>query len=482
MGKIDLIPTEKIMERLRYENPWWLSKQIPDSYSEKSKRLYFDLFYPFVKEKSIRRAVVLMGPRRIGKTVLLFHSIQQLLEDGVNPQRILFIGIDNPIYLHLGLEDILGLCKKSLNLKSLNDCYVFFDEIQYLKDWERHLKVLVDSYPKTKFIVSGSAAAALKWYSSESGAGRFTDFMLPPLTFQEYIHLKKMDHLIYNGKITYGNQQIDYCLTHHIKALNKEFINYLNFGGYPEVVLSEQIQSDIGRYVKSDIVDKVLLRDLPSLYGIKDVQELNRFFTYLAYNTGNEFSYETISKESGIQKETLKKYLEYLEAAFLIKVLNKVDINAKRLKRVTNFKVYLTNPSLRTALFSPIVETDNEIGNMVETAVLSQWMHRENLDLTYARWKEGRNEGEVDLILVDDKKYKPVWGVEIKWSNRYFEKPTDLKSLRQFCNKNNLDKALVTSIDQSGVKKIDDLSFTFLPAAIYAYNIGNITLKTKFSV
>lgn len=482
MGKIDLIPTEKIMERLRYENPWWFSKQIPDSYSEKSKRLYFDLFYPFVKEKSIRRAVVLMGPRRVGKTVLLFHSIQQLLEDGVNPQRILFIGIDNPIYLHLGLEDILSLCKKSLNLKSLNDCYVFFDEIQYLKDWERHLKVLVDSYPKTKFIVSGSAAAALKWYSSESGAGRFTDFMLPPLTFQEYIHLKKMDHLIYNGKITYGNQQIDYCLTHHIKALNKEFINYLNFGGYPEVVLSEQIQSDMGRYVKSDIVDKVLLRDLPSLYGIKDVQELNRFFTYLAYNTGNEFSYETISKESGIQKETLKKYLEYLEAAFLIKVLNKVDINAKRLKRVTNFKVYLTNPSLRTALFSPIVETDNEIGNMVETAVLSQWMHRENLDLTYARWKEGRNEGEVDLILVDDKKYKPVWGVEIKWSNRYFEKPTDLKSLRQFCNKNNLDKALVTSIDQSGVKKMDDLSFTFLPAAIYAYNIGNITLKNKYSV
>ena len=132
MGKIDLIPTEKIMERLRYENPWWLRKQIPDSYSEKSKRLYFDLFYPFVKEKSIRRAVVLMGPRRVGKTVLLFHSIQQLLEDGVNPQRILFIGIDNPIYLHLGLEDILSLCKKSLNLKNLNDCYVFFDEIQYL--------------------------------------------------------------------------------------------------------------------------------------------------------------------------------------------------------------------------------------------------------------------------------------------------------------------------------------------------------------
>jgi predicted AAA+ superfamily ATPase len=482
MNRLSLIPPEKIIERLRYENPWWITKQIPEAYSSMSKRLYFDLFYPYVKEKNIRRALVLMGPRRVGKTVMLFHSIDKLISEGINPQQIFFVGIDNPIYIHLGLEDILDLCKSSLNLSQLNDCYVFFDEIQYLKDWERHLKILVDSYPNTKFIVSGSAAAALKWHSSESGAGRFTDFMLPPLTFQEYIHLKKMNHLIYEGNIDYGEMSLPYCLTHDIKALNKEFIHYLNFGGYPEVVLSERIQSDMGRYVKNDIVDKVLLRDLPSLYGIKDVQELNRFFSYLAYNTGTEFSYETMSKESGILKDTLKRYLEYLESAFLIKVLNKVDVNAKRLKRITSFKVYLTNPSLRTALFSPISETDSEMGNMVETAILSQWMHRENLDLTYARWKDGRNEGEVDLVLVDDKKYKPVWGVEIKWSNRYFDKPQELKSLIQFCKTNSFTEALVTSIDQLGNKKIGDTAFSFLPASIYTYNIGDITLKMKNSI
>jgi len=479
MISLNLIPEDKIIERLRYENPWWASKEIPEVYSKMHKRLYFDLFYPFVTEKQIRRALVLMGPRRVGKTVMLFHSIQRLIEDGVNPQQIFFIGIDNPIYVHLGLEDILDMCKKALSLKHLQNCYVFFDEIQYLKDWERHLKVLVDSYQNTKFVVSGSAAAALKWHSTESGAGRFTDFILPPLTFQEYIHLKKMQHLIYDGFIQYGDKPIAYCLTHDIKILNQEFVNYLNFGGYPEVVLSEKIQSDMGRYVKSDIVDKVLLRDLPSLYGIKDVQELNRFFTYLAYNTGNEFSYEAMSKDSGIQKDTLKKYLDYLEAAFLIKVLNKVDIHAKRLKRVTSFKVYLTNPSLRTALFSPITATDNEMGNMVETAILSQWMHRENMDLTYARWKEGRQEGEVDLVFLDDKKFKPVWGAEIKWSNRYYDNPQELKSLNHFCKANSIPYALVTSIDQQGVKNIEGLQLCFLPAAVYAYNIGDITLKMK---
>jgi len=479
MGNLNLIPPGKILERLRYENPWWVTKKISEAYSSMSRRLYFDLFYPFVKEKGVRRAVVLMGPRRVGKTVMMFHAIQQLLEEKISPQQIFFIGIDNPIYMHLGLEDILDLCRQALNLLHLKQCYVFFDEIQYLKDWERHLKVLVDSYPDTKFIVSGSAAAALKWHSTESGAGRFTDFMLPPLTFQEYIHLRNMEHLIYQGTIEYGGGNRPYCLTHDVKALNREFIHYLNFGGYPEVVLSEKIQSDMGRYVKNDIVDKVLLRDLPSLYGIKDVQELNRFFTYIAYNTGNEFSYETMAKESGLLKDTLKKYLEYLEAAFLIKVLNKVDITAKRFKRVTSFKVYLTNPSLRTALFSPITETDSEMGNLVETAVLSQWMHREKLDLKYARWKDGRSEGEVDLVLLDDKKFKPVWGVEIKWSNRYFEKVQELKSLIQFCKANQFTNALVTSLDQSGVREIESLRFTFLPAAVYTYNIGDITLKMK---
>jgi predicted AAA+ superfamily ATPase len=473
-----LIPQEKIIERLRYENPWWVTKDIPELYRSMSKRLYFTLFYPFVVEKEIKRAVVLMGPRRVGKTVMLFHAIDQLIQENINPQKLFFIGIDNPIYINLSLQDILDLCTQALKIKNLDDCYIFFDEIQYLKDWERHLKVLVDTYPKTKFIVSGSAAAALRWHSTESGAGRFTDFMLPPLTFQEFIHLKNRSHLMVEGAIKYNGKEITYQLTNNIDELNKEFVNYLNFGGYPEVVLSEKIQSDMGRYVKNDIVDKVLLRDLPSLYGIKDVQELNRFFTYIAYNTGNEFSYETMSRESGIIKETLKKYLEYLEAAFLIKVLNKLDINAKRLKRVTSFKVYLTNPSLRTALFSPISESDQEMGNMVETAILSQWMHRENLNLNYARWKD-KKEGEVDLVLLDDKNFKPIWGIEIKWSNRYVEKTNELNSMVQFCDKNKLSSALVTTINQEGNKNFKEIEFTFLPAALYAYNVGVNTLKMK---
>ncbi|ODS73885.1 MAG: hypothetical protein ABS46_19810 [Cytophagaceae bacterium SCN 52-12] len=319
----------------------------------------------------------------------------------------------------------------------------------------------------------------MKLQSTESGAGRFTDFKLPPLTFHEYIHLKKLDHLIHKREISYRGKQIRYYLTHDNKALNKEFFNYLNYGGYPEVVLSEKLQHDMGRFVKSDIVDKVLLRDLPSLYGVRDVQELNSFFSYLAYNTGQEFSLDRMCKDSGIKKEIIKKYLEYLEAAFLITVIHKVDVNARRFERITSFKIYLTNSSLRTALFSPVQETDSETGHMIETAIFSQWMHRDNLDLRYARFKMGRSEGEVDLVSIDNKSFKPQWCVEIKWSNRYFDMPQDLTSLLFFCKENQLDAALITTIDKSGNQKINETDLTYLPAAVYAYNVGVITLERK---
>ena len=91
--------------------------------------------------------------------------------------------------------------------------------------------------------------------------------------------------------------------------LNKLFIDYINYGGYPEVVFSEEIRENPGQFIRHDIIDKVLLRDLPSLYGISDVQELNSLFTMIAYHSGAQFSYEKLSKESGVKKETLKKYI-----------------------------------------------------------------------------------------------------------------------------------------------------------------------------
>ena len=109
---------------------------------------------------------------------MLHHTIQELIDEGVPAQKIIFITVENPIYTNIALEELFKYALEAIGNQNPKGCFVFFDEIQYLKDWEIHLKTLVDSYRGTKFIVSGSAAAALKFKSNESGAGRFTDFLI----------------------------------------------------------------------------------------------------------------------------------------------------------------------------------------------------------------------------------------------------------------------------------------------------------------
>lgn len=468
------ITEQQIIDRIKFENPWWIDGKIDDFYESMNRRLYFHIFFPLIVKKTVKRAVVLMGPRRVGKTVMIFHSIQKLIKRGVDPQRIFYLSIETPVFNGIGIYQLFNYCKKAVGKEKENEgFYIFFDEIQYLKDWEIHLKSLVDSYHHVKFIVSGSAAAALKLKSQESGAGRFTDFTLPPLTFHEYIHLKDLDRLIIQKTKKWNKSEFTVYDTINIKELNRHFINYINFGGYPEVSLSKEIQSNPGRYIKSDIIDKVLLRDLPSLYGIQDVQELNSLFTTIAFNSGNEFSYDNLSTTSGVSKNTIKKYIYYLEAAFLIKIVNRIDLSGKKFKRANFFKIYLTNPSLRSALFSPINSNSAVIGNMVETAIFSQWFHRLWRTPYYSRW----NTGEVDIVGLKQDKLKPAWAVEIKWSNRYHKKPSELKSLSSFLLKNKLNKAIVTTIDITDEIEFDDYTFDYMPSSLYCYTIGRRTFE-----
>ena len=468
---------KQIQGRLKIDNPWWTEGKIPSYYQMMTPRLYLDIFYPLVKDVSIQRALILMGPRRVGKTVMLYHSIQRLIDEGVSPQNIIYVSVETPIYNNILLEQLFTLAKQILGKEdSKEKFYVFFDEIQYLKDWEVNLKSLVDTYHDVKFVASGSAAAALKKSSNESGAGRFTDFNLPPLLFFEYIHLRKYDHLMRQSKVNWDGIESDIYSTIDINRLNDLFLEYINYGGYPEVAFSPRMQEDPGQFVRHDIVDKVLLRDLPSLYGISDVQELNSLFTMIAYHSGMEFSYESMAKESGVKKDIIRKYIQYLESAFLIKIVTRTDDTAKRFQRQTTFKIYLTNPSLRCALFEPVKIIDGNIGDMIETAIYSQWIPRNN-HIAYANWKVGRTQGEVDLVGINDAFQKPYWAVEIKWTDRFFDRPAELYSLKYFMEKNQLQQALVTSISQAGLKETSFGRLLFIPSACYAYTVGENTLR-----
>jgi len=470
------VSEKEVESRLYLDNPWWRAGGgIDPDYRDFPRRAYLEGFSRLVRAADVQRAVVLLGPRRVGKTILVYHTIQELLDRrGVSGRDVLYVSLETPMYTGLTLEALVQRFQRLFGRPEGTRLYVFFDEIQYLKGWEVHLKSLVDTYRGVRFVATGSAAAALKAKSAESGAGRFTEFLLPPLTFAEYLRfIDRESELIRETRDAHGRRRYE---ADDIRELNEELVHYLNFGGFPEAVFSREVRKDPRRYIKSDIIDKVLLRDLPILYGISDVQELNSLFNTLAYNTGQELSLGSLSQTAHVAKNTLTRYLEYLEAAFLIKRMRRVDQDAAHFKRMTAFKVYLTNPTMRAALFGPVDEAHEAMGPLVETALFSQWLHNSAYvdSLYYARWKRG----EVDFVSLDPATQRPRFAVEAKWSDRPFDDLREVRGLTTFSEQHSLLRPpLVTTCTKAGLKRAGKIEVELTPAALHCYTVGKNTLE-----
>jgi predicted AAA+ superfamily ATPase len=474
------IPDSAIRQYLADTNPWWTTGQGIDERTRSwPRRAYFAAFVERVQAQAPRRAVVLIGPRRVGKTVMLMQTIQHLLDAGVAGTQLLYAQMDAPLFMTESLDSLVRRFIDIHRHPPGRPLWVLFDEVQYLKDWQTHLKVLVDTHRHVQMVATGSAAAALRMGSRESGAGRFSDFVLPPLTFAEYLDFSGQEGLIVETADAEGGRQRYTAI--NLGELNGEFVNYLNYGGFPEAVVDPTVRADPRRFLKQDIVDKVLQKDLPSLFGIADTQMLNRFFHVLAFHSGHEVSPDSLAKTTGIKKHVLAEYLEYLEAAFLIRRVHRIDDTARRLQRMRTFKVYLTNPSMRAALFG-LMHADHEaMGSMAETAIWSQWLHSTATieSLHYARWKEGRTDLEVDLVGLDGGSQKPRFAVEIKWSDAAWSNPHLLRGLRSLATRHRLVRPpLATTRTEQGAREVDGQMIEFAPCSVHCYTIARNLLRS----
>ena len=194
-----------------------------------------------------------------------------------------------------------------------------------------------------------------------------------------------------------------------------------------------------------------------------------------------ELSLEGLSQDSGVTKPTLKRYLEYLEAAFLIKVVHRIDHNARRFKRATRFKVYVTTPALRSALFGPVNGGRRCDGShWPKPRSFAQWVHA-SVDLHYARWRMGQTEGEVDIVRLD-KRQKPVWCLDVKWSDRPGRTPgRALTSLADFAKPSRrLPRS--SSPPEPSSRSVSSQwrgpgSLNVIPTSLYCYAVGRDVVR-----
>lgn len=466
---------EGILKVLTAYNPWWKTGVVNPKMAKTYKRFAFHEAMKRLTEKDIRRSVVLTGTRRVGKTTIQYQMIEELLNSGVAPQKIVFISMDHPMLKLSQFQDVLECYHESIYAEQ--DVYYFFDEVQYAQDWDRWLKTIYDTQPDTRVVATGSASPALIKGSRESGAGRWTVIQVPTLSFYEYceiLNLEKPD-IPSDLKVTtlLHKSQIERTqIMLQLSKVQNHFLRYLQVGGFPELALAD---NDLmaQQIMREDVVDKVLKRDLPSLYSIRNATELERIFLYLCNVSSEIVSIEAITKElNGVSRVTVENYIQYLESANLIYQSWPVDMAGKKVLKARP-KIYIADAAIRNAVLmdDSILTDPTEMGKVVETAVykhMAAFYYQFATSVGY--YRGGRKDKEIDIV-VDYPNIKNIL-IEVKY--RDGAPIADDDAIAELCEESSAAIVVTKSASDFGVhntKAGKDL--LRIPAFAFLYLLGN---------
>lgn len=413
--------SENLLKILAGTNPWWKTGYLPESLAKPVKRFAYYEATKILRHSDIRRMVLLAGARRIGKTTIMYQTIESLIKAGVRSEKIIYISFDHPLLKLCRFDTILDTYRQ--NIYPDDDVYYFFDEIHYASDWDRWLKTLYDTNTQCQAMATGSASPALIGKAGESGIGRWDILSIPTLSFYEYcvllgVDLPELAPDIKPSSLRSLSKQEQTLIFGRLSPLLRHFNRYLTVGGFPEFALSKD-DSYAQRVMRDDIVDKVLKRDIPALYNIRSVADLEKIFLYLCYHSSNIISIETISKElSGVSRPTAERYIQYLESANMIYISNPIDISGKKILK-SQPKIYIADAAIRNAVImqEDLLTNPQEMGIMVETAVykhIRAFYYRHTANVGYYR-KSGK-ENEIDIV-VDCPGSRIL--VEVKYRDHY---------------------------------------------------------------
>ena len=332
------------------------------------------------------KAIILYGPRQVGKTTL----VTSLLEK--REEKTLFLNGDEPDVREL-LEGVTSSRLKALFGKSR---IVFIDEAQRIREIGLTLKLITDQIKEVQLIATGSSAFDLASHTKEPLTGRKYEFHLFPLAFGEMVE-------------------------HHGLLVEKRLLKHrLVFGYYPEIVTCPGEERELLRL----LADSYLYKDLLTLENIKKPVLLEKILKALALQLGNEVSYHEIGQLVGADKNTVEKYIDLLEKAFVVFRLPAFSRNLRNeIKK--GKKIYFYDNGIRNAVignFSPI-EKRNDVGGLWENFLISERMKY----LRYSGLYPGRyfwrtvQQQEIDYL---EERDGQLYAFEFKWSkNKHIRFP-----------------------------------------------------------
>lgn len=467
---------EGVLKVLSAFNPWWKTATVHPSFTKEYKRFAYHESIKRLDQADIRRIVVITGTRRVGKTTIQYQIIDTLLKRGVDPQKIVFISLDHPMLKLSGLNEILECYHE--NIYANQDAYYFFDEIQYAADWDKWLKTIYDIQPDTKVVATGSASPALIKGSTESGAGRWSIIQVPTLSFYEYCSLINVNNDIELDKSIRPTALINFTqqkrseVMMKLSGIQNHFNRYLQVGGFPELALSSNdLMAE--QVMREDVVDKVLKRDLPSLYNIRNSTELERIFLYLCNVSSSIVSIEAIAKElNGVSRPTVENYIRFLESANLIYLSYPVEMGSKKILKASP-KIYIADAAIRNAVLMDrdLLTDPDEMGKMVETAVfkhVAAFYYQKATKIGY--YRGGKKDKEIDIV-VDYPNIKNIL-IEVKYREQ--APISDKDAICELSNEASAAIVVTKRFDDYGIHNTPHGSNLLrIPAFAFLYLLGH---------
>lgn len=472
-----IVSDEQVIKVLRQYNTWWRGTSEIKEESKPQKRLAYYEALKMLKHESIRRFVVLSGVRRVGKTTILYQIIEDLMEEGVNPKNILYATFDNPILKLVNVEDVLSIYESLYPISGTR--YIFLDEVQYTENWELWMKVIYDSRKDIRLIATGSASPILEKNSADSGMRRWNILKIPTMSFYEYCRVLQLEelelpeNLRLSKFVEMSREELEVLMVQFV-PLQNYFNQYLTIGGFPELILSDNAYAE--RTFREDVVDKVIKRDVLTLFNIRSPLLMEKLFVYLCINSSKIFNATTAAKElDHTSVSTLEGYIEALEMSNLIYLGRPMNVGSKGALKGKP-KIFIADAAIRNAvlMIEDVLSDESELGVMVETAVykhMASFFQGSTAQLGYFR-KAKDNQKEVDVV-VELPRQKIL--CEVKYCNNSYIPNTD--AIVELCRD---EESKVTSAFLI-TKRLEDFGITKhetatpimrVPAIAFLYLLG----------
>jgi hypothetical protein len=373
------------------------------------KRPFAQLAWQALLRTELQRYQFVLGPRRVGKTTVMYQTVQRLLEQGIPSGNLWWLRLDHPLFMSLNLGDLAKfLLDSTTNIGYDTPIYFFLDELVYMDDWALWLKAFYDDFKPIRVMATSSATAAIQRSHVESGVGRWEVQYLSTYLFTEYLDLCGKTVDVNVASTLAGTIQNAVKNVRLSPDIERERRRFLLIGGFPELLTTKPTSDETSDLLRSqnvlrnDAIERAVYKDIPQAFGVQDPLKLERLLYTLAGQMTGQLSPQKLATDLGFNVTTLDRYLSFLQQSFIVFTLPNYAGSEETVQR-RGRKIYFVDGAVRNAALlrglSPLTDL-SEMGVLLENAVAAH-MHALSRQSGVRVYHWRQHPHEVDLIYDD---------------------------------------------------------------------------------